>query len=127
MILQQGLSLSKVAVLELLDAGVDDATKTRIATIVGRHVDGQELLAVRNIRGVRSGGQTHLDLTISVPPSMTVRDSHAIEQRVRDAIMLERKDVLEVKIHVHGEEAAEKDARLAGELETGGSDFGGKC
>lgn len=126
-ILQQGLSLSKVAILELLDAGVDEKTKARIAEIVNQQVDGKDLLAIRNIRGVRSGGQTHLDLTISVPPNMTVRDSHAIEQRVRDAIMLERKDVLEVKIHVHGEEEAEKDARLSGSLDNNGSDFAGKC
>lgn len=37
---------------------------------------------------------------------MTVRDSHAIEQRVRDLIKSKRRDVLEVQIHVHGEEEA---------------------
>ncbi|WVQ86012.1 hypothetical protein IAT38_008180 [Cryptococcus sp. DSM 104549] len=103
-ILQQGVSLSKVAFLELLDAGVDKKTQMAIEKIVGGVVDGKELLGVRNVRGVKSGGHTNLDLTISVPPTMTVRDSHAVEQRVRDAVMSARREVREVKIHVHGDE-----------------------
>ncbi|WWD08503.1 hypothetical protein V865_006615 [Kwoniella europaea PYCC6329] len=106
-ILQQGLTLSKVAFLELLDAGVDASTKQKYFGIVNDLVDGQELLEVRNVRGVKSGGQTLLDLTITVPPSMTVRDSHAVEQKVREAIMRARREVREVKIHVHGKEDGE--------------------
>jgi len=34
---------------------------------------------------------------------MTVRDSHAVEWRVRDAIIKARREVREVKIHVHGQ------------------------
>ncbi|WVN89553.1 uncharacterized protein L203_104778 [Cryptococcus depauperatus CBS 7841] len=103
-ILQQGLSLSKVALLELLDAGVDSKTKKAIENLVNDMVNEKDLLGVRNIRGVKSGGQTHLDLTISVPPLMTVRDSHAVEQRVREAVMRARREVREVKIHVHSDE-----------------------
>ncbi|WWC65394.1 uncharacterized protein I303_108012 [Kwoniella dejecticola CBS 10117] len=101
-ILQQGLSLSKTAFFELLDAGVDTSTKERYFSIADDLVDGKELLDVRNVRGVKSGGQTVLDLTITVPPTMPVRDSHAVEQRVREAIMKARREVREVKIHVHG-------------------------
>lgn len=70
----------------------------------------------------------HLDLTISVPAGMSVRDSHEVEQRVREAVMLARKEVREVKIHVHGQEEGE-----AGEQPTDKpdgrvrSDFGGDC
>jgi cation diffusion facilitator family transporter len=56
-ILQQGVSLSKVAVLEFLDAGMDQATERKITEIVQKVVDGEELLSVRNIRGVKSGGK----------------------------------------------------------------------
>jgi len=38
---------------------------------------------------------------------MTVRESHAVEQRVREAVMSARKEIREVKIHVHGQEAGE--------------------
>lgn len=47
-------------------------------------------------------GQTLLDLTIVVPSSMSVHDSHSIEVDVREAVMLARKEVREVRVHVHG-------------------------
>ena len=56
-ILQQGLSLSKVALLELLDTGVDAKTQRAIERIATDLVDGRELLGVRNVRGVKSGGK----------------------------------------------------------------------
>ncbi|KAK4688266.1 hypothetical protein P7C73_g1843, partial [Tremellales sp. Uapishka_1] len=101
-ILQQGLMLSKTALMELLDCGIDAKTQGAIETIVNDMVDGVELLGVRNVRGVKSGGHTVLDLTISVPPTMSVMESHSVEQRVREAVMSARKEVREVKIHVHG-------------------------
>ena len=52
-------------------------------------------------------GQTLLDLTIVVPPNMTVRASHAVELRVRERVMSTRREVREVKIHVHGQENGE--------------------
>lgn len=103
-ILQQGLSLSKVATMELLDVGIDAKSQKSIEDIVDGLVDHHSLLGCRNVRGVRSGGQIVLDLTIVVPASMTVRDSHAVEQRVRDAIMAAKKETREVKIHVHGDD-----------------------
>jgi divalent metal cation (Fe/Co/Zn/Cd) transporter len=57
-------------------------------------------------------GQTHLDLTISVPANMTVRDSHAVESRVRDAIISARREVREVKIHVHGQGQGQGDEEV---------------
>ena len=143
-ILQQGLSLSKVAMLELLDAGVDKPTQKKIELLVEGLVDGKDLLGVRNVRGVKSGGmflafmlaqysanipgQTHLDLTISVPANMTVRDSHAVEWRVRDAIISARREVREVKIHVHGEGEDEGVPGVRGDTKEGSgvvtSDFG---
>jgi divalent metal cation (Fe/Co/Zn/Cd) transporter len=60
-ILQQGLSLSKVAMLELLDAGVDKTTQGKYESLVGGLVDGKDLLGVRNVRGVKSGGTSESD------------------------------------------------------------------
>lgn len=115
-ILQQGLSLSKTAFLELLDAGIDASTQKTYETITGDLINGHDLLGVRNVRGVKSGGQTVLDLTIDVPPSMTVVSSHAVEQRVRDVIIQARREVREVKIHVHA---------LEGEIEAAPRDENG--
>lgn len=49
--------MSKVAMLELLDAGIDKKTQAAIEKIVTDLVDGDELLAVRNVRGVKCGGE----------------------------------------------------------------------
>jgi divalent metal cation (Fe/Co/Zn/Cd) transporter len=66
-ILQQGLSLSKVAMLELLDAGVDKPTQKKIELLVEGLVDGKDLLGVRNVRGVKSGGKSsHLPTALSL-------------------------------------------------------------
>lgn len=44
--------------LELLDAGIDKKTQAAIEKIVTDLVDGDELLAVRNVRGVKCGGES---------------------------------------------------------------------
>lgn len=56
-ILQQGLGLSRTALLELLDKGVDQGTRKAVSEIVQELVDGEKLLGVRNVRGVKSGGE----------------------------------------------------------------------
>lgn len=56
-ILQQGLALSKTAFLELLDAGIDARTQAAYEEIIGELVNGHDLLGVRNVRGVKSGGE----------------------------------------------------------------------
>lgn len=106
-ILQQGLSLSKTSVLELLDKGITDDYQRRLERIVEPLVNGRDLLEIRNIRGVKAGGLTSLDLTITVPPTMSVLESHAVEAHVRDTIMRQRKEVRELKIHVHALEEGE--------------------
>jgi hypothetical protein len=46
--------------LELLDAGVDQKTQRKIELLVEGLVDGKDLLGVRNVRGVKSGGESIL-------------------------------------------------------------------
>lgn len=70
-------------------------------------MNGRDLLEIRNIRGVKAGGLTSLDLTITVPPTMSVLESHAVEANVRETIMRLRKEVRELKIHVHAQEEGE--------------------
>jgi divalent metal cation (Fe/Co/Zn/Cd) transporter len=55
-ILQQGLALSKVAMWEFLDAGMDKSMKSRIEGIIVEAIDGSDLVGFRDIRGVKSGG-----------------------------------------------------------------------
>jgi hypothetical protein len=55
---------------------------------------------------------------------MTVRESHAVEFKVREAVMSARKEVREVKIHVHGLEAGEAVLTDDGKVKVIRSDFG---
>lgn len=56
---------------------------------------------------------------------MTVRDSHAVEQRVRTAVMAARREVREVKVHVHGQEDWEEDLTASdGKVKEIRTDFG---
>ncbi|BEJ16417.1 hypothetical protein CspHIS471_0510220 [Cutaneotrichosporon sp. HIS471] len=102
-ILHQGLSLSKVACMELLDVGINAKTQKSIEKVACELVDGVELLGVRKVRGVRSGGQIVLDLTIVVPATMCVYDAHEVELRLRSHIMGARTDIREIKVHVHAD------------------------
>ena len=51
------MGLSKIAMFELLDRGIDQKVVNRIEGVVDGLVDGSRLLAVRNVRGVKSGGE----------------------------------------------------------------------
>ena len=55
-IMRQGFFLTRQAFFELLDRGIDETARTTIRGIVEGMVDGQEILSVRNVRGVKSGG-----------------------------------------------------------------------
>jgi divalent metal cation (Fe/Co/Zn/Cd) transporter len=128
-ILHQGLSLSRTSCLELLDKGISEEYRAALERIAEPLVNGTDLLEIRNIRGVKAGGLTSLDLTITVPPTMSVLESHAVEANVRETIMRLRKEVRELKIHVHAQEEGEvltglgagKDRKEDGEVK---HDFG---
>lgn len=55
---------------------------------------------------------------------MSVRDSHTVEQRVREVVMSARKEVREVKIHVHGQEEGEAVMMADGKIKEIKTDFG---
>lgn len=61
--------------LELLDAGVDKPTQRIYEGLVEGLVDGRDLLGVRNVRGVKSGGMFPPPLSpfiiIHAPPLQT--------------------------------------------------------
>lgn len=48
-----------------------------------------------------------MDLTLTVPPLLTVRESHEVESRVRELVMARRREVRELKIHIHALEEGE--------------------
>ena len=56
-IFRQGFFLTKQALFELMDKGIDEKARKAMKTIVDAQVDGERVLAVKNVRGVRSGGK----------------------------------------------------------------------
>jgi hypothetical protein len=71
-------------------------------------------------------GLSFVDLTISVPPTMSVREAHDVESQVREAVMTARREVRELKVHVHSfdEEEPEQKVEMNGKDRVVKSDFG---
>ncbi|CAE6416309.1 unnamed protein product [Rhizoctonia solani] len=104
LILQQGISLCYSAFGDFTDAGVSPSTRKELALLVDPLVEPRSLIAVRNVRAVKSGSLMFVDLTADVPARMTVLDAHEVERRVRDAIMEGKSEVKEVRVHLHAVE-----------------------
>lgn len=89
-------SFAKSAVMELVDAdvpGMSDAV-TKLATCV------PGVNSVHKTRVRKYGGSFHADLHVQVDPEISVRDGHGIAHSVKDRIVSERPDVLDVVVHV---------------------------
>jgi cation diffusion facilitator family transporter len=61
------------------------------------------VLGVRVIRARTYGSNIDADVVITVPPEMTVRDSHAIADRIED-VLLQRFNVYETTVHIEPNE-----------------------
>ncbi|KAG9014484.1 hypothetical protein FRB95_007166 [Tulasnella sp. JGI-2019a] len=118
LIFRQGWGLLRQAFKDLTDAGVSESTRTSLFNIVKPLVSpaaspsslptAESILGIRNIRAVRSGSKMFVDLTADVPPTMTMHDAHSVEKRIRDRIMSAKKEVREVRIHLHAVEEGEE-------------------
>lgn len=113
LIFQQGWGLFKGAMRDLTDAGVSENTRRALRKIVdplvtpptsastSSYPNTNSILAIRNVRAIRSGSVMFVDLTADVSPLMTVREAHHVEDRIRNAITSKRSEVREVRIHLH--------------------------
>ncbi|KAG8892382.1 hypothetical protein FRB99_002740 [Tulasnella sp. 403] len=113
LIFQQGFGLFVGAMRDLTDAGVNASTRKALKQIVyplvtpptsastSSYPNTESILGIRNVRAVRSGSLMFVDLTADVSPLMTMREAHHVEARIRDAIMENRKEVREVRVHLH--------------------------
>jgi cation diffusion facilitator family transporter len=111
LILQQGVSLCWTAFGDFTDAGVSLETRRELRSLVKPLLVApapHTLLGIRNVRAVKSGSLMFVDLTADVPAEMTVLDAHEVEKRVRDAIMENRSEVKEVRVHLHAVEDGQK-------------------
>ena len=139
LIFQQGWTFLMTALSQLTDAGVTPSTRAALLDAIqpllpphsSRHDHEHEhehshsnghghahsaskdvLLAVTDLRAMRTGANMFVDLTAHVPATMIVEDAAAVEREIREALVRARRDVKEVRVRfrpVHdGEGAGER-------------------
>ncbi|AFD25460.1 Putative cation efflux family protein, CzcD-like protein [Deinococcus gobiensis I-0] len=102
-ILWSGWGLLSRSVGGLMDAGVDSPTETRIRQAMREHAEGA--LEMHDLRTRTSGTLTFIDFHLVVPGEMSVREAHAICDRLEDALRAEL-DEVQVTIHVEPQDKA---------------------
>nr|VWP01489.1 Cytochrome P450 monooxygenase CYP52X1 [Ganoderma boninense] len=107
------------ALRQLTDAGVSPSTKTAlldalrplvlvpvppasspdaVPTNGDPRAAAGPLLAVSDLRAMRTGANMFVDLTAHVPSQLTVEEATAVERRIREALVEARRDVKEVRM-----------------------------
>ena len=115
LIFQQGWGLLMTALKQLTDAGVSPTTKKALFDALhplvtstpslssspdpGRSAAAaQTLLAISDLRAMRTGANMFVDLTAHVPAALPVADAAEVERDIRDALVRVRRDVKEVRV-----------------------------
>ena len=86
------------AVNQLVDRACDDETEEKLRSVVTKQ-DG--VLCVDLIRTRLFGSRMYVDVEIGADGNLSLRDSHAIAERVHDEIEREFKDVKHCMVHVN--------------------------
>ena len=99
-VLWSGVALMGSSVGGLMDAAPDATVVERIRALVGTHANGA--LEVHDLRARTAGAVTFVDFHLVVPGAMSVAESHAICDRIEDALRNDG-DHLHATIHVEPE------------------------
>ena len=102
-ILHASIKIIWPAVSELIDAGVPTQTRKKIRAMA---LKNEDVLQVHDIRTRYISSSIQVDLHIVVDGTITVREGHAIADDVRDRIIAEIPEVLDVIVHVDPPEKA---------------------
>ena len=102
-ILHASIKIIWPAVSELIDAGVPTETRKKIRAMA---LKNEDVLQVHDIRTRYISSSIQVDLHIVVNGSITVREGHVIADDVRDRIIAEIPEVLDVVVHVDPPENA---------------------
>jgi cation diffusion facilitator family transporter len=92
-----GLILLRFAVREIMDETVSAATQEQIRLVAG-NVHGVQ--AIEKVRVRKSGVGLYMDIHVQVDGEMTVRESHAIGHRVKDALLASGLRIEDVVVHI---------------------------
>jgi cation diffusion facilitator family transporter len=96
-ILYAAWKITHPALAELVDAGAS-AQICKQLTELAQSVEG--VVNLHHLRTRFMGGRLHVDLHIRVDAQLTVHEGHEIAHRVRDKLMAEGPDVVDVLVHI---------------------------
>lgn len=87
---------------ELMDAQVDTETRNKIEKIV---LEVGKVCSLCDLKVHKHGAEHHVDFTMTVPPELTVVESHALFHKIETKIKRELTTVSHVDIHIEPERA----------------------
>lgn len=97
-ILKQGVSIIIDAVKKMLDTSCGEQFENEVRKIVG---STSQIVRIDDLRTRMFGDKVYVDLEVAIDGSMSLRDAHAIAERVHDDIEHELPEVKHVMIHVN--------------------------
>ncbi len=107
MIIKAAWNVARPALKELMDAGADGR--------IVEHISGLALQVegVRQVHAIRSryaAGNMLVDLHVLVDPDLSVRDGHAIAQKVEYMLLEADTDIIDVLVHIEPFETGDRSA-----------------
>ncbi|CAO1636925.1 unnamed protein product [Parajaminaea phylloscopi] len=98
---KQGFELLISALRELSDRGVDAEALAGFEEAMSSVREAEpELVAWKDLRAVKSGVSTFIDVTLVLPGTLTIAEGRRIEDKVREALVEAHKGVKEVRVHM---------------------------
>jgi cation diffusion facilitator family transporter len=104
MIIKAAWKVACPALKELMDAGADGRIVSRI------NVLALQVAGVRQVHAVRTryvAGSMLVDLHVLVDPGLSVRDGHAIAQKVEHRLLEADTDIIDVLVHIEPAKAGD--------------------
>ncbi|MDD3477728.1 MAG: cation diffusion facilitator family transporter [Candidatus Izemoplasmatales bacterium] len=95
-----GFKIVKEGIAQVVDQAAPDEIQTEIRAIVAKH---PEVCRIDELKTRMFGMKLYVDLEIRLKGTMTLRESHAIAEKVHDDIENTLPDVLHCMIHVNPE------------------------
>lgn len=101
MIAKIGWDLGWHALRELIDTGLA-AERVELIEKTIRNIDGVD--ALHMLRSRRMGGEAYIDVHIQVPPRLSVSEGHQISEAVRNELIENFDEVIDVTVHIDPED-----------------------
>ena len=111
MIIQAGYGNTKNALLELADVGIDDEVRNEVLAAARQALDESEGIFEEHhvqVQGNKSGQNYLMEVAVNVPGAMTLEQTKAIEDKIRQTIAAKVKGVKRVAIRFATIEAGDR-------------------